>query len=232
MFFPIRDSIPSSRFPFINLLLIAANVLAFIYEMMLDPQAIEAFIYQAALIPASFDPETSSVGEMAAASPSFISSMFLHASVAHLVGNLLFLWIFGDNVEDRLGHGRYLLFYVACGIVAALVQVLADLDSQIPILGASGAIGGVMGAYLVSYPRARVLTVVWFLIFVRFIWIPAVIYLGLWFVFQLISALYAPPGEAGGVAFWAHVGGFVAGVVLIFLLPKAASRRPRLAELE
>src|SRR5690242_6189141 len=143
--------------------------------------------------------------------------MFLHGGWAHLLGNMLFLWIFGNNIEDALGHGRYLLFYLLCGLAAATAQIVADPASEIPMVGASGAIAGVLGAYLVLHPHANVRVLVWIVIFVRLVNVPAWIVLGLWFAMQLFGGL-ATPMAKGGVAFWAHVGGFAAGIVLILVL--------------
>lgn len=232
--FPLKDSIPSTRPAFVNWLLIAINCAVFFYEMRLPPDAIEAFVFNWGLVPKDFGLSgdtpagltlSTVLGAAASESPRVLSSMFLHGGIGHLLGNMLFLWIFGDNVEDRLGHGLYAVFYILCGIAASAVQVFSDLDSAVPIIGASGAIGGVMGAYMVSYPRARVLTAFIILIFVRLVWIPAVFYLGLWFALQLLSAT---SGSGGGVAFWAHVGGFGAGIAFLFpLLAIGALARKR-----
>jgi membrane associated rhomboid family serine protease len=164
-------------------------------------------------------------GQWIPASATIVTSMFLHGSVLHLLGNMLYLWIFGDNVEDRLGRVRFIAFYVACGAVAALGQGVADPRSPVPMIGASGAISGVLGAYLVLYPRARVLVLLPLLLIVTTVRVPAVVVLGIWFAGQLLSSLLAPSGS-GGVAFAAHVGGFVAGIlaVRVFLRER---RRPR-----
>jgi membrane associated rhomboid family serine protease len=154
--------------------------------------------------------------------------MFLHGSWLHIIGNMWVLWIFGDNIEDYLGHFPYLIFYLACGIAASVAHILLNLDSRVPSVGASGAIAGVMGAYFVLYPRARVLTIVPLIIIFTFWWLPAWIVLGYWFLLQLLSGAatsIAVTGQSGpGIAFWAHVGGFVAGILLIKLMPQRPNR--------
>jgi len=152
--------------------------------------------------------------------------MFLHGGWLHLIGNMLYLWIFGDNIEDRLGRIRFLLFYLLCGVVAALGQGIADPQSEVPMIGASGAISGVLGAYIVLYPHARILVLVPLVVFITTLRVPALVVLGLWFAGQLLSSLAAAPGSGGGVAFAAHVGGFVAGLVMIRLFVRDR-RRPR-----
>ena len=202
---PIRDVIPSRTAPGITVTIIVANVLAFLFMASLAPRAAEAFVYFYGLVPAEFS------------LANVLTSMFVHGGLAHLVGNMWFLWIFGDNVEDRFGHGRFVVFYLICGLVAAIAQAWLDPTSQVPMVGASGAIAGVMGAYLVLYPHSRVLMLFPFPLFVYEL--PAVVFLVLWFVMQFVSGIdsLAAMGTgdlAGGVAFWAHVMGFVAGIVL------------------
>lgn len=209
---PIKDVIPSRTTPVVTITLIAANTLVFLYQLGLAPAELEAFVFAFGLIPAHFTVAT------------MFSSMFVHAGLGHAGGNLLYLWIFGDNIEDRLGHGRFLVFYLATGVVAALSQMAMDPGSRIPMVGASGAIAGVMGGYLVLYPHSRVLTLFPFPLML--FEVPAVFFLGLWFVIQFVSGLGSlaaatEAGLPGGVAFWAHVMGFVAGVVLVRLM-----RRP------
>jgi len=206
---PIRDQIPTRRVPYVNYLLIAANVFVFILQWLAGSNQ-DALVYQFALIPASFS-NGIGFGDIA----DIFSSMFMHAGLAHLGGNMLYLWIFGDNVEDSMGHGRYLLFYLVGGLVASLAHIFTNPTSQIPTVGASGAIAAVLGAYLVLYPNSRVLTIIPLGFFLRMTMIPAAIVLGLWFVFQLFSGVLSMGGpDVGGVAFWAHIGGFVAGVIL------------------
>jgi membrane associated rhomboid family serine protease len=203
---PIRDVIPSQTVPVATVGLIALNGLVFLHEYSLvahSPAALDSFIEVYGFIPAAFS------------IPTIFSSMFLHGSWMHLFGNMLSLWIFGDNIEDRLGHGRYVFFYLLCGVIAALAHFFSDPASQVPTVGASGAIAGIMGAYFVLYPRSRVL--MWVPIFFLFE-VPAVFFLGFWFLTQLlngVSAGLAASGQVGGVAFWAHVAGFAAGALLV-----------------
>src|SRR5438132_1579533 len=210
---PLRDDIPSATRPTLTYLLIAANVVAFLWELS------GADVLGWTLVPARFtaDPAGNAV--------TVVTAMFLHGGWLHLLGNMLYLWIFGDNVEDRLGHGRYLLLYVAGGTAAALAQVAIAPDSRFPMLGASGAIASVLGAYIVLYPRASVYT--WVPIFLGIIRIPAVVWLGLWFALQLLSGVASLGVQrSGGVAVFAHIGGFVAGVVLVKLLDRGPRWRP------
>ncbi|MGH9410407.1 MAG: rhomboid family intramembrane serine protease [Vicinamibacterales bacterium] len=215
--FPISDVIPSRTTPVMTVSLIVVNVAVFVHQLLLPDAQLERFIAHYALIPAYFS--------LAAV----VTSMFLHSGWLHIGGNMLYLWIFGDNVEDQLGHGLYLLFYLGCGSVAAFLQVLFNPHSTVPMLGASGAIAGVMGAYFVLYPQSRVLTVIFILFFFDLVEIPAIFFLGFWFLMQLLSgvgSLGVRNAAAGGVAFWAHVGGFGAGLV-VGLAARARARRWR-----
>jgi membrane associated rhomboid family serine protease len=210
--FPLRDVIPSRTVPVVTVGLIALNVLAFLLEASLGPGDLESFLMVYGVVPANF----SWVG--------VFTSMFLHGGWMHLLGNMWSLWIFGDNVEDRLGHDRYLLFYLGCGGLAALAHVWSDPSSPVPTIGASGAIAGVMGGYFVLYPQSRVLTIIPPLVFNVFE-IPAVVFLGFWFLLQLVSGvgtqLTAATGRpVGGIAFWAHVAGFVAGAALVRVMAR------------
>ena len=210
---PLRDVIPSRTTPFVTVAILAANLAAFLYQSLLPAPALEALLATYGVIPAAF------------AWSDVATSMFLHGGWMHLLGNMLSLWIFGDNVEDRLGHGRFAAFYLFTGALAALAHVWADPASPVPTIGASGAIAGVMGGYFVLYPRSRVITLLPIFIFIQIVEVPAVVFLGLWFVLQLVSgvgsSLAATTGEAvGGVAFWAHIGGFVVGAVLVTLLAR------------
>lgn len=218
---PIRDTIPSRSFPIVTTLLIALNVGVFLYELSVGPQLDELFAAWA-LVPRHF---THPAQYPLHWTPVF-ASMFLHGSVWHVGGNMLYLWIFGDNVEDRLGHLRYLIFYLLCGVLAALTHVYFEPLSRVPMVGASGAIAGVLGAYFITYPRSRVLT--WFPP-IFFFHLPAVLFLGFWFVMQVLNggmSLHAGASEAGGVAFTAHAGGFVAGVLLCVLMRPADRALP------
>ncbi len=203
---PLRDVIPSRTRPGVTIGLIAVNVLVFLFQAMLPEETAQRFLDAFAVVPAQF-----SLVDV-------FTSLFVHAGIAHLAGNLLFLWIFGDNVEDRLGHGRFAVFYVVCGYVAAIAQTALVPDSLIPMVGASGAIAGVMGAYVVLYPQSRVLMLFPFppILFE----LPAVFFLGFWFVMQFLSGIGTLPifrggTISGGVAFWAHVAGFACGLALV-----------------
>lgn len=204
---PIRDHNPSGRVPYVTYALMAANIGVFLfYWPILDnPRALNAFFMDWAMIPALVTREGTYLN--------MLSSMFLHGGIMHLAGNMLFLWIFGDNMEDEMGHLGYLLFYFACGIGAALAHVLAAPYSSVPTVGASGAIAGVMGGYLLLFPRARVDILVIFIFLVQIITIPAWIMLAVWFAFQLFGGVGMDAAQ-GGVAYWAHAGGFVIGAVL------------------
>ena len=213
---PLRDVIPSRTWPGVTVALVALNALVYAGEMGLSAREFETFMRAFGLVPASF-----TWGNV-------LSSMFVHGGLLHVVGNMLYLWIFGDNVEDRMGHGRFLAFYLLCGVAAALAQTLVSADSMVPMVGASGAVAGVMGAYFVLYPKSRVLTLFPFPLML--IEIPAVYLLGLWFVMQFVNGLgsLAPPAAgqlAGGVAFWAHIAGFGAGALLIFLFRRPERER-------
>jgi membrane associated rhomboid family serine protease len=219
---PIRDQIPTKRVPVVNYALIALNIIVFLLQWM--GGADEELVTQFALFPAQV-----TAGFDAGDARDIFTSMFMHAGLAHLLGNMLYLWIFGDNVEDSMGAFKFLSFYLIGGIVASLTHVLTNPDSQIPTVGASGAIAAVLGAYLVLYPQSRVLTIIPLGFFIRMTTVPAVIVLGLWFVLQLFSGFLSVGAteDVGGVAFWAHVGGFVAGVVLARLF--SGGRRPEYA---
>ena len=211
---PIRDTIPSSRVPAVTYLLIAANLGLFFYEVSLG-ENLPPFLERHALIPARFLGGPLSFREILTP----MTAMFLHAGWFHVLGNMLYLYIFGDNVEDTLGHGRFLLFYLACGVASFAVQIGFQPVSSVPNIGASGAIAGVLGAYFFLFPRARVVTLLPLFIFFTVIEIPAVVFLGLWFLLQFLSGTVSLGREAstGGVAWWAHVGGFIAGIVLLKL---------------
>ena len=210
MFIPLKDLNPRRNYPIVNTALILANVAVFIYQLTLPPHAFKLFVLANATVPSRFPAALSGHAPLEAAFLPVLTSMFLHAGIAHILGNMLFLWIFGDNVEDFYGHFTYLAFYLVCGIGAGLLHVLFNWNSMLPSLGASGAISGVMGAYLILYPRSQILT----LVFIFLIPIPAVVILVLWFVMQFVSGVSSlGMGVAsGGVAWWAHVGGFLLGM--------------------
>jgi membrane associated rhomboid family serine protease len=208
---PLRDVIPSRTFPYITITIITLNALAWLFEISLPHEVLNNFLTIYGVVPAYFS------------APTLITSMFLHGSWSHVIGNMWYLWIFGDNVEDRVGHGRFILFYLLCGIAAALGQVAADPISTLPTIGASGAIAGVMGAYFVLYPRSRVLTLVPIIFFIQIVELPAIVLLGFWFVMQLFSAgtiAMTTSSRGGGVAFAAHVIGFVTGLGGVFVFRK------------
>jgi membrane associated rhomboid family serine protease len=212
---PLRDVIPSRTTPLVTIGLIVANTLAWFYELSLPPDVLPAFLRSYGVVAADIVPA------------SFLSAMFLHGSWSHVVGNMWYLWIFGDNVEDRFGHGGFLAFYLACGILASIGQIAADRTSLLPTIGASGAIAGVMGAYFMLYPRSRVLTLVPLIVFWEIIELPSIVLLGFWFLMQLFSAgaiaVTAGAQGRGGIAFMAHAAGFVAGAAVVLLLRKRAT---------
>lgn len=218
---PLKDDNPTRSVPFMNYALIASCVLAFLWEASLGPR-LEAAIYAFGFVPdVLFGGGRPPAGAVVPAWATVFTSMFLHGGWMHLIGNMLYLWIFADNVEDRFGHGRFVVFYALCGIAAALAQALPDPDSRIPMVGASGAISGVLGAYLLLYPRAHVLVLIPLGPFSQLTRLPALIVLGLWFAMQLLSEMLAPAGA--GVAFRAHIGGFVAGLALLPLMRKRSA---------
>ena len=204
--FPIRDTQPSYSKPVVTVALIVVNILIFLFQFSLDPYSQNALIFTYGLVPENFH------------FTNVFTSMFLHGGWMHVLGNMWFLWIFGDNIEDILGHGKFLLFYLLCGVAAAMTQTYLSLDSRVPMVGASGAIAGVMGAYMVKFPKSRVYTLI-FYIFITTLEVPAWVMLIYWFAIQFFSGLGSLTHVAqGGTAFFAHVGGFVAGMALIFLL--------------
>ncbi len=211
---PLRDNIPSRSFPFVNTTLIALNVLAFIYQLSLG-EHLGGFVRTMGVVPVRFTDGVSS-SEL----PPLLTSMFLHGGWMHLIGNMLFLWIFGDNVEDRLGHGRYLIFYLLGGIGASLVHIFLNPQSPVPTIGASGAISAVLAGYVMLYPKARIETLVLFFYALNVVEIPALLYIGVWFVEQFFAGVASLPfarAAVGGVAYWAHVGGFVIGLLCVKL---------------
>jgi membrane associated rhomboid family serine protease len=222
---PIRDGIPTRETPVVNYLLIAANVLVFLLMLFLPETTLETVVNKYAMVPAHF-----ADGVTLADIMTVFTSMFMHAGWAHIAGNMLYLWIFGDNVEDLLGHGRYLVFYLVGGVAASLTHLVTSWGSELLTVGASGAIAAVLGAYLVLFPASRIATFVPLGRFYRLTLVPAAIVLGFWFLLQLFDGVLALGGaDVGGVAFWAHVGGFVAGMVMAKLMPTKAGREKALA---
>jgi membrane associated rhomboid family serine protease len=208
---PLRDVIPSRTTPYITVTIIVLNAIAWFFELSMGERQLTEFLFVYGVVPAAFS------------WPTLITSMFLHGSWSHVIGNMWYLWIFGDNVEDRLGHGRFIVFYLLCGIAAAMGQIAMDPSSELPTIGASGAIAGVMGAYFVLYPHSRVLTLIpW--IFIQIVEVPAIVLLGFWFLMQFLSAgaiaVTSNTHGGGGVAFAAHVAGFVVGMLGVFVFRK------------
>jgi membrane associated rhomboid family serine protease len=226
---PIRDDAPRALKPYVTWFLLGLNFAVFLFELSLEPRSRSAFLYQFGLVPADLTGAATGEALSGAAVLTVFTSMFLHASWLHIIFNMWALWIFGDNAEDYLGHIRYLLLYLGAGVAAAVLHTAFHPGSTIPSVGASGAIGGVMGAYFVLYPRARVLTLIPLFFYWPLVWLPAWLVLGYWFVAQFLSGAataIAPEQTGSGIAFWAHVGGFMAGVGLVKLLP-ARPRRYR-----
>jgi membrane associated rhomboid family serine protease len=209
---PLRDVIPSRSTPYITVTIIALNAVAWLFELSLPHETLNEFLTVYGVVPAYFS------------APTLITSMFLHGSWSHVLGNMWYLWIFGDNVEDRVGHGRFIVFYLLCGIAAAAGQVAVDPNSTLPTIGASGAIAGVMGAYFVLFPSSRILVLVFLIFFVDVVEIPALFYLGFWFLLQIVGGA-GRVGDAGGVAFWAHAGGFITGIVGVLVFRRRERQR-------
>jgi len=218
--FPLYDTVRSRRFPFINLMLILINILAFLYEMQMDPSVLKEFIFEWGLIPARL------LNDPSMAWSTIFTSMFLHGGWIHIINNMWVLFIFGDNVEARMGGIRYLIFYLLCGVAAGLLQTYVLTSSQQPMIGASGAVAGVLGAYLILFPHSRIASLVPILFIFTIIEIPAVIFLLFWFVLQLYSGLFAIGGGSGsGIAWWAHVGGFLFGVIMVVFFRRRTTDR-------
>jgi len=229
---PLKDDNPTRAFPFVTVLLILANVVMFLYEQFAGSGSGggEGLVAGLSLIPADFLHNIAPAGALVPPLLTPFTSMFLHAGWLHLGGNMLYLWIFGNNVEEAFGVFRFLLFYFLSGFIAAMTHVLSAPGSAVPVIGASGAVAGVLGAYAVLYPRARVLTLVPFFIFIRFVWLPAILLLGLWFLLQVVEGLPtlgARGSVTGGVAFFAHIGGFLTGVLIALIYRNRIRRFPR-----
>ncbi len=221
---PLRDSTRSRRFPLVNAALIAVNFLVFFKELSLTTAELNRVFATLGVVPARVVAEVAAGAPLVPLAVPFLTAMFLHGSWAHILGNMLYLWVFGDNVEDRMGHLRYLLFYLIAGIIGSIAHVVANPTSRLPVVGASGAIAGVLGAYFVSFPRARILTLVPLFFFITLVEVPAVFFLFLWFAIQLLNGLGTYGLAVNPVAWWAHVGGFIAGLVLVGFF---SERRPR-----
>jgi membrane associated rhomboid family serine protease len=221
MFIPLRDDNPTSRLPVVTVALIAVNIVVFLLQATV-PHGIELAALRFGAVPYAVV-HFRSLAETAAVPPllTLLTSMFLHGSLFHLLGNMLYLWIFGNNIEDRLGHVRFALFYVVAGVAAALTHILLQPSSRVPMIGASGAIAGVLGAYWVIFPHARVKTFIFLFVYIDVVSIPAGIVLGLWFLLQIFNV-----GMGGGVAWFAHIGGFLSGILLVRLALGRGFDRP------
>jgi len=220
---PLRDTIRSKNYPVVNTAIIIVNIAAFFLELSKGDQ-LRQFIFTYGLVPARYTiPSMASYFTTGQQAFSFLSFMFIHGGFLHLLGNMWSLYIFGDNVEDRLGSSRYLLFYLLCGFTSGLAHLVINWHSQVPTIGASGAIAGVMGAYMISFPRSRILTLIPMFIFFPLVEVPAVFFLGVWFIFQFLNA--ASTAGQGGIAWWAHIGGFIFGIIFLrlFLLFRESS---------
>ena len=224
--FPLRDDNPVTITPFVTWAIIAVNVVVFLYQICLAPNESQLFVYKFGSIPAVVVGGQHLPMAAAAVPPvlTLVTGMFLHGGFMHLIGNMWFLWIFGNNIEEAMGHLRYFAFYIICGLLASIGNILAYPDSTIPTIGASGAIAGAMGAYIMLYPRARVWTLIFIIFFIKLMYIPAWIVLGFWIVLQFLNGSMAGAQNAGGVAFWAHVGGFIAGILLVGLFKRREVR--------
>lgn len=222
---PIKDNIRSRRFPVVNLALILINIAVFVHELALNQSQLNHFMYTYGLIPRKVAALTTGHTDIVQTVVPLVTAMFIHGGWLHLLGNMLYLWIFGDNVEDRLGRAKYLALYLAAGVIGSLAQVRANPLAAEPVIGASGAIAGVLGAYFLSYPKAKVLTLVPIFFFISFIEIPAFIFLFIWFILQFLNG-FVTLGVAGNmVAWWAHIGGFLTGAVGVILLAPAKKHK-------
>jgi membrane associated rhomboid family serine protease len=217
---PIKDDNPTSTIPYVTVGIIAVNVAIFIFQMLMSPSEGRAFIFRTAAIPFEITHFSDVQPQNFVPPPlTLFTAMFVHGGFLHLGGNMLYLWIFGDNIEDRIGHMRFLLFYLATGVVASLFHVVIHSNSTVPMIGASGAVAGVLGAYFLLFPRAHVLTLIIFFFFVHMVRIPAMVFLGLWFAFQILST-----AGGGGIAWYAHIGGFLAGSLAVVLMGRKKGR--------
>ena len=222
---PIKDNNPTKSFPFVTIILISINAVVFLYQLSLNNVSGKVFVFTYGAIPyelmnsinlplTPYIPNTATV----------FTSMFLHGGLFHLGGNMLYLWIFGNNIEDSMGHIKFVVFYVICGIAAVFAHTVINPGSKIPMIGASGAIAGVLGAYILLFPRAKVSTLIFFGFFIRIIEIPALIMIGFWIVIQFLSGAMSAGVQGGGIAYFAHIGGFLAGFALIVFFKKRGVR--------
>ncbi|MBU1635369.1 rhomboid family intramembrane serine protease [bacterium] len=221
MFIPLKDSSFRLSPPYITFAIILINVCVFIYQSTLSPEALKSWIYSGGVVAN----QLFNNGFPGFVKP-FISSLFIHSGFLHLAGNMLYLWIFGDNIESTLGHGKFILFYICAGIIATLCQIIIQPQADTPIIGASGAISGILGAYLIRYPRARIQIFIWLILIIKRVWVPAAYVLGFWFLLQICNGLGALTfQQPGGVAWFAHIGGFLAGIALLFTLEPYERKR-------
>lgn len=217
---PLKDNIPTRRPPVVTVGLIVLNALVYLNQMMLPEKAFVRFLYLYGLIPVELTQGVELINHPVPPSMTVFTSMFVHGSLFHIGGNMLYLWIFGNNVEDSMGHLRFIIFYLLSGTAAALAQVAVNPTSQVPMVGASGAVSGVLGAYLLLYPHARVITLISFGWFIRLVEVPALVVLGFWIVVQLLNGVLTFNFQGGGVAWFAHIGGFFAGMLMIGLFKR------------
>ena len=225
--FPLKDTIPSRTFPIITLSIIVINSIIFIYELYLGSD-VDHLVSSLGVTPVLYTQAwQENPWQLISETVPLFSSLFLHGGWLHVISNMWYLWIFGDNVEDRTGHFRFLLFYLFCGILATFSHIILNPISDIPTIGASGAIAGVMGAYFILYPRSRIVTLFFLFIFVQIVEIPALYFLGFWIILQVISGTLSTglTAASGGVAWWAHIGGFLAGLIFIFSFRKTRKRK-------
>ncbi len=222
---PLHDDNPTTIKPLLTVVFIVACLLVFLWQLSLGARGFEMAVYRLGVIPAALLGDKTLPPELALVPPTLtvFTSMFMHGGWMHLIGNMLYLWIFGNNIEDSMGHVRFVIFYLLCGVAAVFAQALPNADSTIPMIGASGAISGVLGAYLLLFPRAHVLVLIPLGVYMRTMRLPAMVVLGFWFVLQLVNSVLADPGK-GGVAFGAHIGGFIAGMVLLPLFKRRGVR--------
>jgi membrane associated rhomboid family serine protease len=222
---PIKDDNPTRTVPFVTISLVVLNSAIYLYQMFLPEELVGMIDVKYGVVPAEIIHALHQpLGASYPVLLTLITSQFLHGSILHVGGNMLYLWIFGNNIEDILGHFRFIFYYLICGVIAGAVFVLSSPNSAIPTIGASGAISGILGAYLIRFPRARVLVVFWFIFLIRLIYVPAALVLGFWIFIQVVSAMISKPGQ-GGIAWYAHVGGFVAGIALLKLFEYHRRRR-------
>lgn len=219
---PLRDSTCSRRYPLVTIALIIINIYIYVQQFISTPPAFEQIILNYSLIPALFTDRIQELSFFGLLYPPLVTSFFLHGSWFHVLSNMLYLWIFGDNIEDKLGRVRFIIFYLLAGILANLAHILTDPNSPIPLVGASGAIAGILGAYFITFPRARITSLIFIFFFITVREIPAVFFLFFWFIIQVLNGINSLGGMGSNVAWWAHIGGFLTGIILMKLLKKGS----------